>query len=49
MIEQWAASKLENLTPRSLTHEVLAERCCRMIETFVRNNLPGDPVPGDAG
>jgi len=49
MIDQWAASKLESLTSPSLTHEVLAERRCRMIDKFVQENLPDDLVQGDAG
>jgi hypothetical protein len=39
LIEQWAIARAEMIRPRSLAAEVLAERCCKAIEDFVRDNL----------
>ena len=39
LIEQWAIARSELLAPRSLAAEILAERCCKAIEDFVRDNL----------
>jgi hypothetical protein len=39
LIEQWAIARSEIIMRRSLVTEVLAERCCKTIEDFVRDNL----------
>jgi hypothetical protein len=39
LIEQWAIARAEIVMRRSLATEVLAERCCKAIEDFVRDNL----------
>lgn len=43
IIEQWALARMELNVSRSLTEDVLAERCLNAIEDFVRNNLPSVP------
>jgi hypothetical protein len=41
LIEQWAIGRAELITARSLITKIFAERRCKAIEDFVRDNLTG--------
>jgi hypothetical protein len=40
MTEQWALARMKSVATWSLATEVLAERICKAVEEFLRDNLP---------
>jgi hypothetical protein len=47
IIEQWALARMKSVATWSLATEVLAERICRAVEDFLRENLPDDRDAAD--
>jgi hypothetical protein len=43
LAEQWAAARLEQTSSRSVAGSVLGEQRCKMIEDFLKDNLPEEP------
>jgi hypothetical protein len=46
--EQWALARMKSVATWSLATEVLAERICKAVEEFLRENLPEERGDADA-
>jgi hypothetical protein len=47
LTEQWAVANIELICSRSPISQIFAERRCKAVEDFVRDNLPDEPRISD--